>query len=87
MRSPGWWSPTSHGRQDPSEIKRIYREDGILYVTDDSWVGSTFPDFYHTIFHNPYYVFDHWGELFTIEAYIPRGALAFQDLLVLRRPL
>jgi SAM-dependent methyltransferase len=71
---------------DPSRIQRVYREEGILYVTDDSWVDSTFPDFYHTTFHNPHYVLDHWGKLFTIEAFLPRGALGFQDLVVLRRP-
>lgn len=71
---------------DTTEIEHTYRTKGILYVTDDSWTGSTFPDFYHTTFHNPYYVQTHWGALFTFEAYLPRGALDYQDLIVLRRP-
>lgn len=71
---------------DPSEIQSTYRNKGILYVSDDSWTGSTFPAFYHSTFHNPYYVLEHWATFFIVEAYLPRGALELQDLVVLRRP-
>jgi SAM-dependent methyltransferase len=57
---------------------------GILFIADDSFVGSTHPDFYHSTIHATWYVFEHWGEQFDVEAYLPDGAWA-QDLVVLRR--
>lgn len=46
---------------------------------------SPFPDFYHTTFHAPWYVFERWGSIFDVKAYIPRGDLDYQDLLLLKR--
>jgi SAM-dependent methyltransferase len=59
--------------------------DGILFIADDSYVGSAFPDFYHTAFHAPWYVFEHWNRWFEVLAYLPRSSLDFQDQVVLRR--
>jgi SAM-dependent methyltransferase len=64
--------------------QRELESRGILFIENDAWVGSTHPPFYHSTFHAPWYVFDHWAEFFDIEAYLPDGAWA-QDLVVLRR--
>lgn len=57
---------------------------GILFIENDGWVGSTHPEFYHSTIHAPWYVLEHWGELFDVEAYLPDGSWS-QDLVVLRR--
>jgi SAM-dependent methyltransferase len=72
-----------------SSLRREWRasleRDGILYIAEDTYVGSAFPDFYHTAFHAPWYVFEHWGRWFEVLAYLPRSSLDFQDQVVLRR--
>ncbi len=61
---------------------------GIVFIADDGYVGSWFPDFYHTTIHAPWYVFEHWGSSgFSVLAYLPRRALGFQDYVILERPL
>lgn len=70
--------------EDPSAWERLYREKGFVYVANDSWTGGPFPDFYHSTFHAPWYVFEHWSQFLDIQAYIVRGALDFQDIVVLR---
>jgi len=61
---------------------------GIVFIADDGYVGSWFPDFYHTTIHAPWYVFEHWGSSgFSVRAYLPRRALDIQDYVVLERPL
>jgi SAM-dependent methyltransferase len=60
--------------------------DGILFVEDDGWVGGPYPDWYHTTFHAPWYVFSRWGRELTIRAFIPRRSLDFQDYVLLERP-
>lgn len=69
---------------DPKPWERLYREQGFVYVEDDGWVGGPFPDYYHTTFHAPWYVFEHWSRFLEVRAYIVRGALDFQDMVVLR---
>lgn len=56
--------------------------DGILFITDDTDLG--FPDFYHSTFHKPTYVIEHWQRWFELLAYIPRNNLEFQDAIVFR---
>jgi SAM-dependent methyltransferase len=58
---------------------------GILFVDDDDWTGGPYPDFYHTTFHAPWYVFAHWSRFFELRAYLPRADLDQQDVVVLRR--
>ncbi len=61
---------------------------GIVFIADDAYVGSWFPDFYHTTIHAPWYVFEHWGRFgFSVRGYLPRRALSFQDYVILERPL
>jgi SAM-dependent methyltransferase len=57
---------------------------GILFITDDHFVGSTHPDFYHSTLHAPWYVFEQWTRYFDLIAYLPEGSDT-QDLVVLRR--
>ena len=73
------------GGADPTKLLETYRSKGIVFIEDDSWVGGPFPDFYHSAFHAPWYVFKHWGRYFDIKAYVTRGSLDFQDYLLLRR--
>jgi SAM-dependent methyltransferase len=73
------------GSRQRREWRATLERDGILYIADDSYVGSAFPDFYHTAFHAPWYVFEHWSYWFEVLAYLPRSSLDFQDQVVLRR--
>jgi SAM-dependent methyltransferase len=73
------------GSRERREWRATLERDGILFVSEDSYVGSAFPDFYHTAFHAPWYVFEHWSRWFDVIAYLPRSSLGFQDQIVLRR--
>jgi SAM-dependent methyltransferase len=57
---------------------------GILFIRDDLYVGSVHRPYYHTTFHEPWYIFDHWQRFFRIRGYIPLGADT-PDLLVCER--
>lgn len=70
---------------DPAHLIEQFRTRGILFIENDGWVGGPFPDFYHSTFHAPWYVFEHWGRFFDVKAYVPRGSLNFQDYVLLRR--
>jgi hypothetical protein len=71
---------------DAHWVREALGRDGIVFVKDDVYVGGPFPDFYHSTFHAPWYVFEHWGRFFTVRGYLPRRALDFQDAVVLERP-
>ena len=73
------------GSREHREWRSTLERDGILYISADTYVGGAFPDFYHTAFHAPWYVFEHWGRWFDVLAYLPRSSLDFQDQVVLRR--
>lgn len=70
---------------DPSAMQREMDERGFVYVVNDAWQGSCFPDFYHSAFHSPAYVVNHWSRYLTVLAYAPQAALSFIDLVLLRR--
>ena len=71
---------------DPGWVRQDLVQKGICFIKDDSWVGGPFPDFYHSTFHAPWYIFEHWGAVFDIKAFVARGSLNFQDFLLLQRP-
>lgn len=71
---------------EPTHLIDEYNTKGIVFIEDDGWKGGPFPDFYHSTFHAPWYVFAHWSRYFEIKAYVVRGSLDFQDYLLLRRP-
>jgi SAM-dependent methyltransferase len=75
---------TPESREGREWRPRLER-DGILFIAEDTYAGSAFPDFYHTTFHAPWYVFEHWGRWFDVLAYLPRSSLGFQDQVVVRR--
>jgi SAM-dependent methyltransferase len=66
--------------------RSILERDGILHTREDAYTGSSFPDFYHTTFHAPRYIFEHWSRWFDVLAVLPRSSLNFQDQIVLRHP-
>jgi SAM-dependent methyltransferase len=70
--------------QDPAPIEKTFYGEGFLYISDDSWQGSTFPDFYHSAFHSANYVLRHWADYLRIVAYLPRAGLDYQDIVVLQ---
>jgi len=71
---------------DASFIREELSSRGISFIRDDAFTGGPFPDFYHSTFHAPWYVFEHWGRFFSIVAYLPRGSMGFQDFVLLERP-
>lgn len=71
---------------NPAPLRRDLIEHGHVYVQDDSWLGSALPGSYSNAYHAPWYLFEHWSRYFDIRAYLPQGALFFQDMLVLERP-
>jgi SAM-dependent methyltransferase len=70
---------------DPSAHRARLDQLGLLYIAEDSWTGGPFPDFYHSAFHTPSYIFAHWSRYFRIRAYVPQGSLSFQDYVLLER--
>jgi len=70
---------------DPRHCREILRSQGHLFIADDGMQNSPFPDFYHTTFHAPWYIFERWASIFDVKAYIVRGDLNYQDLLLLQR--
>ena len=70
---------------DAAGWRERLERDGILFIEDDAFVGSAFPSFYHTTFHAPWYVHEHWGRTFCVRAYLPRAGLDYQDIVVLER--
>jgi SAM-dependent methyltransferase len=73
------------GGGDPSVIRAELGRKGISFIHDDAFTGGPFPDFYHSTFHAPWYVWEHWGRYFEIAAYVVRGSMGFQDFVLLRR--
>ncbi len=70
---------------DPSPFREQFERDGILFIKEDDWFGTALPDCYHSTFHAPWYVFEHWSRWFEVRGYLPRNALGRQDHVVLER--
>ena len=71
---------------DPSVIRRELSTRGISFIKDDAFTGGPFPDFYHSTFHAPWYIFEHWARWFTVAAFLPRRSMDYQDFVLLHRP-
>lgn len=67
------------------DIRGELGEKGICFLDQDCFVGGPFPDFYHSTFHAPWYVFEHWGRYFSVRAYVSRGHFDYQDYVLLER--
>lgn len=72
------------GGEDVSGWRTELESRGIVFIRDDVFIGSTHPDFYHSTFHAPWYLYEHWTQFFDIVAHLPDGSIT-QDLVVLRR--
>ncbi|MEA2167292.1 MAG: hypothetical protein QOF76_592 [Solirubrobacteraceae bacterium] len=70
---------------DASAYQRELEGTGLKFFSEDLFIGTTHPDWYHSTFHAPWYVFEHWATFFSLRAYIPEGSHS-QDLIVLERP-
>ncbi|CAN5872113.1 hypothetical protein BH23ACT12_BH23ACT12_00080 [soil metagenome] len=70
---------------DLHDIRGELGEKGICFLDQDVFVGSSFPDFYHSTFHAPWYIFEHWGKFFSVRAYVARGHFDYQDYVLLER--
>jgi SAM-dependent methyltransferase len=88
LHSTSQWNQAMHdleqGGEKAEPLRAVLERDGIAFVADDTYIGSTHPDFYHTTFHAPWYVFEHWTQWFDLVAYLPLGSHT-QDLVVMRR--
>ena len=54
-----------------------------LLFRHDDLVQCDFPEFYHSAYHSPRYIEQHWGGFFAIVGRLPMGQ---QDLIVMTRP-
>ena len=70
--------------EDPESWRAELETRGMVFISDDHFVGSTHPDFYHSAVHAPWYVFEHWTTFFDLAGYLPDGSIS-QDLLIMRR--
>jgi len=71
---------------DSTWLRNEVRNAGIAFVRQDSWLGGPFPDFYHSTFHAPWYVYERWGANLRIKAYLASASLGFQDIVLMERP-
>jgi hypothetical protein len=74
------WNRTAEaselGGEDPERWRTELESRGILFISDDLFVGSSHPGFYHSAIHAPWYVFEHWTQFFDVAAFIPDGSLS-----------
>lgn len=71
---------------DSTWLRNEVRNNGIAFIRQDSWLGGPFPDFYHSTFHAPWYLFERWGANLRIKAYLASASLGFQDIVLMERP-
>ena len=67
------------------EHEADFERDGYKWIMDDEWVNTSFPGWYHSMFHSPQYVLKHWARIMPVESWMQQGNLGFQDTAVLRR--
>lgn len=88
LHSTPQWNQAAHdmaqGGEPVEPLRAALEQHGVVFIADDHFVGSTHPDFYHTTFHAPWYVFEHWTQWFDLAAYVPLGSDT-QDLVIMRR--
>lgn len=65
--------------------RETYSGHGFLFMPDEGWQSKGFPAWYGAAYHTTRYVFASWTRWFRIKAYLPQGALNFQDIVVLER--
>jgi SAM-dependent methyltransferase len=89
VHGPFAFGLSEHAARFEGDAGAVWRREleskGILYVMSDEYVGSSFPSYYHTTFHAPWYVFEHWSQWFSVRAYLSQADLGFQDIVLLQR--
>lgn len=71
------------GAERTAQIAAL-RRNGLVFRAAPEWKGI-FPDYYQSAFHDVHYIFEHWARFFEIRCYVARGALDYQDLVVMQR--
>lgn len=66
----------------PEQLRLKRDQEGLLFLPGGD-VGL--PEFYQTTYHSVPYVISRWGQYFEVLAHVERGALNYQDLMVLQR--
>ena len=66
-------------------LDRQRQQHGFVYWRGEGW-DQHFPDFYHTSWHTPAYVWRHWAQWFTVVEVLESHMRPTHDLVVLRRP-
>lgn len=88
VHSTRQWNTILDNIAGGGEDTELYRDqlerNGILFISDDHFIGSTHPDWYHSTFHAPWYIHEHWTEFFTLRGYIHEGSDT-QDMVILER--
>lgn len=74
-----------NGGSDAAGAREAYSRHGLLFMQDEGWQSKGFPAWYGGTYHTTQYVFSRWTRWFRIKAYLPQGALNFQDIVVLER--
>ena len=70
---------------DPSHLRRELERDGIAFIRHDAFTGGPHDAGYHSTYHAPWYVFEHWSRFFEIRAYVTSRSLGYQDFVLLER--
>jgi len=60
------------------------QQTGFVYWRHDGW-EKFFPDYYHTAWHTPEYIRQHWSRWFTVVEVLEHQAGPAQDMVVVRR--
>lgn len=89
LLGPKAFAASEDATRDEGDTAAVWRKEleqnGILFIEADAWVGSNYPDFYHSTFHAPWYVFEHWSKWFTVLVYLQKADLGLQDVVLLER--
>jgi SAM-dependent methyltransferase len=82
-----WLNTLPQGDPETLKLERRSTEaletEGTYFHKDDAWAAD-FPSYYQSMFHAPWYVFEHWVRYFDILSYVPWGSLVHQDMILLR---
>lgn len=74
-----------NGFADSNPWLEAWRANGFVYIAEDTWIGSSHHDGYHTTFQDPGRLEAVADYEFEVLAILPRRYLDHQDLVVLRR--
>jgi SAM-dependent methyltransferase len=72
--------PAFAAAEPDAQARAIYDERGILFVSHPT---PGLPDWYGVTYHAAWYVLAHWSNWLRVCAYVPRGALGLQDMVLL----